>query len=221
MSDNKMPKPHGIPEKSNTKTMALTLAMNRMAANLPEVNPYAYRNEVMREEETERVCDENGKPAPARRTRPFFVRYDKEGITRADKGYTRDQLKEDGSRDSRHCDTLARNLKKAGHTRYDDVDAHHIVAWKHPAAAGSRTMLYDWRIAINDADNGVFLPASALAKPEQLQNAVGHDDIHRTTIYYSRVQNRLLNADPTDQASGRKALRKMRGDMLSGVFPVK
>ncbi|MEO5687253.1 MAG: AHH domain-containing protein [Burkholderiaceae bacterium] len=221
MPANKKLKPHGIFEQPVKKTKALTLAMNRMASNFPEVNPYAMRNEVMREEETERVCEENGQPAPARRTRPFFVRYDKKGITRADKGYTYDQLKEDGSRDSRHCVTLANNLKKAGHTRYDDVDAHHIVAWKHPAADGSRRMLYDWSIAINDADNGVFLPASTLAKPDMLQSAVGHDDIHRTAVYYSRVQNRLLNADPTVQASGRSALQKMRADMLSGVFPVK
>jgi hypothetical protein len=220
LSASKKSKSQGTIETPN-KTMALTIAMNRMAANIPEVNSYSYRNEVMREEEAERACEANGKPAPARRTRPFFVRYDKKGITREDKGYTRDQLKEDASRDSRHCVTLANNLKKAGHTRWDDVDAHHIVAWKHPAAGVSRTMLFDWKIAINDADNGVFLPASALAKPEELRDAVGHDDVHRTTVYYSRVQNRLLNADPTDQASGRKALKKMRADMLSGVFPVK
>ena len=153
LSASKKSKPQGTIETPN-KTMALTIAMNRMAANIPEVNSYSYRNEVMREEEAERACEANGKPAPARRTRPFFVRYDKKGVTREDKGYTRDQLKEDASRDSRHCVTLANNLKKAGHTRWDYVDAHHIVAWKHPAAGVSRTMLFDWKIAINDADGG-------------------------------------------------------------------
>ena len=82
-------------------------------------------------------------------------------------------------------------------------------------------MLYEWGIAINDADNGVFLPASALAKPDELKNAVGHHDVHRSALYYSRVESRLLDADPTSQVSGRTALRTMRADMLSGVFPVK
>ena len=137
------------------------------------------------------------------------------------KAYTSAQLEQDGDRDSRHCVTLARNLKKAGHARPGDVDAHHIVASGHPAAYGSRVMLYEWGIAINDADNGVFLPASALAKPDELKNAVGHHDVHRSALYYSRVESRLLDADPTSQVSGRTALRTMRADMLSGVFPVK
>ncbi len=222
MSANKKPKPHGIFEQPIKKTQALTLSLNRTSANQPGVNPYGIRNEVLREEEVARVCNENGMPAPARRRpRPFFVRYDKKGITRTDKGYSRAQLEEDGDRDSRHCVTLARNLKKAGHTRYDDVDAHHIVASGHPAAFTSRQMLYDWGIGINDADNGVFLPASASNKPEKLENAVGHDEIHRTALYYGRVEGRLLDADPTSQVSGRTALQTMREEMLSGVFPVK
>ncbi len=229
MSANKNPKPHGIFEKPIKKTEALTLSLNRAASNREGVNSYAIRNVILQEEETERVCEANGKPAPARRTRPFFVRYDKQGVTRADKGYTKEQLEQDAERDSRHCVTLARNLGKAGHKRYDDadtqrlqeVDAHHIVASGHPAALGSRYMLFDWGIGINDADNGVFLPASVLAKPEKLANAVGHDDIHRSPLYYARVESRLMDADPADQASGRGALRKMRADMLSGAFPVK
>ena len=221
LSASKKPKAPGIFENPIKKTKVLTIGVNRIASNHPGINPYGIRNQVLLEEETDRVCRENGKPAPARRARPFFVRYDKTGVTRADKAYTAAQLEQDGDRDSRHCVTLARNLKKAGHVRHADVDAHHIVASGHPAAFGSRQMLYDWGIAINDADNGVFLPASALAKPEQLGDAVGHDEVHRSAIYYSRVESRLLDADPASQASGRTSLRKMRADMLSGVFPVK
>lgn len=82
-------------------------------------------------------------------------------------------------------------------------------------------MLFYWGIGINDADNGVFLPASASQKPKKLENAVGHDEVHRSALYYGRVEGRLLDADPTSQVSGRTALKTMRQEMLSGVFPVK
>jgi hypothetical protein len=221
LSQGKKARARGIFEQPVAKTLAVTVGVNRIATNHPGVNPYDIRNQVLLEDEKDRICEENSMPAPARRTRPFFVRYDKSGVTRQDKGYTAAQLEQDGDRNSRHCVTLARNLKKAGYSRFDDVDAHHIVASGHPGAYASRLMLYGWQIAINDADNGVFLPACALAKAPQLANAVGHDDVHRSALYYSRVENRLLDADPASQASGRQSLRRMRADMLSGAFPVK
>ena len=215
------PRASGIFEQPTAKALDITVSANRIASNNAGVNPYGVRNEVLLEEEKERICGENSQPAPARRTRVFFVRYDSAGQTRANKGYTPAQLEQDGDRDSQHGRTLGGNLKKAGHAKFDDVDAHHIVAQGHPDAYPSRLMLYGWGIGINDVDNGVFLPASASAKAPELADAVGHDDLHRHAVYYVRVERRLGAVDQSVQAEGRAALRKMRADMLSGAFPVK
>lgn len=221
LSATKKPRASGIFEQPTKKVLDVNISANRITSNRQGVNPYGVRNEVLLEEEKERVCEENAKPAPARRPRGFFVWYDKSGQTRMDKGYTADQLEQDGDRDSKHRRALDRNLQKAGHKRFDNVDAHHIVARGHPDAFASRMMLYAWGIAINDADNGVFLPACTTAKPPELAKAVGHDEVHRSAVYYTRVERRLGDADQTSQPAGRAALRKMRADMLSGAFPVK
>jgi len=217
---NKKPRARGIFEQPVSKALDVTFSANRIASNHSGINPYDLRNQVLIEEEKDRICEQNGQPAPARKPRGFFVRYDTTGRTRADKGYTDVQLEEDGDRAANHRRTLDRNLKKAGHTRFANVCAHHIVARGHPDAFASRMMLYAWGIGVNDADNGVFLPASASAKAVQLTKAVGHDEVHRNAVYYVRVERRLSDAEQTNQAAGRAALRKMRGDMLSGAFPV-
>jgi hypothetical protein len=221
LSSNKKPRARGIFEQPMSKALDVTVSANRIASNHRSLNSYEVRNEVLLEEEKDRICEENGQPAPARRPRGFYVRYDSTGQTRGDKGYTDAQLEQDGGRDAKHRRTLDRNLTKAGQARYDDVDAHHIVARGHRDAYPSRLMLYGWGIGINDADNGVFLPASANAKAPELAKAVGHDEVHRNAGYYVRVERRLAAADQTQQAAGRGALRKMRADMLSGAFPVK
>lgn len=46
----------------------------------------------------------------------------------------------------------------SGATRPINVCAHHVVALKDEQAEPSRKKLFDWGIAIDDADNGVFLP---------------------------------------------------------------
>ena len=220
LSSNKKPRTRGIFEQPVAKALDATISANRLASNHPGLNGYGVRNEVLLGEEKDRICEENGRPAPARKPRGFFVRYDAAGQTRADKAYTAAQLEQDGDRDSQHGRTLGGNLKKAGHARFGEVDAHHIGAQGHPDAYPSRLMLYEWGIGINDVDSGVLLPASASAKAPELASAVGHDDVHRNAVYYVRVERRLGAADQSQQAEGRAALRKMRADMLSGTFPV-
>ncbi|MDP9123135.1 MAG: AHH domain-containing protein [Pseudomonadota bacterium] len=98
--------------------------------------------------------------------------------------------------------------------------AHHIVASGHPDAAGSRKMLYTWSIAINDADNGVFLPGKRGVEAPTRKDAVQYDDLHADERYYLLVERRLMLADQAVQQSGRNALREMRGEMVRGTFPV-
>lgn len=81
-------------------------------------------------------------------------------------------------------------------------------------------LLFDWRIGIDDADNGVFLPAEAGANIAGLENANAHDPIH-TKLYHATVASRLVGLDPYDAAVGRAELQAMRADMIAGVFPYK
>jgi hypothetical protein len=219
----KKPRATGIFEQPTKKALEITLSANRIATNKPGINPYELRNDVLIEEEKARICSENGLDAAPKPRRPIraYARYDAKGLTRVDKGYTADQLETDAEREgANHRRTLDRNLGKSGFVRVANVCAHHIVASGHPDADGSRRMLYAWGIGINDADNGVFLPARRSVTVPTLKDAVQHDDLHADDFYYLLVERRLLLADQAVQASGRSALRSMRGEMVKGTFPV-
>ncbi|MDP9125199.1 MAG: AHH domain-containing protein [Pseudomonadota bacterium] len=223
MPATKKPRASGIFEQPTTKALDITLSANRIATNKPGLNPYELRNDVLIEEEKTRICAANGvaaAPKPRKSPRPY-ARYDAKGLTRADKGYTADQLEGDADREgANHRRTLDRNLGKSGFVRVPNVCAHHIVASGHPDASGSRQMLYAWRIGINDADNGVFLPARRGLAVPTLKDAVQHDDLHADALYYALVERRLMLADEGSQVAGREALRDMRGEMIRGTFPV-
>jgi hypothetical protein len=218
----KLPRPRGIFEQPSTSAIDITVGANRLASNHPGLNPYELRNDLLVEQEKARICEENGQAAPARRPQRFFARYDDKGKTReAPTAYTSQQLEDDADRDgANHRRTLDRNLKKDGHARVANVCAHHIVASGHPDAYRSRLMLFAWGIGINDADNGVYLPAYAVTQVASLASAVPHDKLHASARYYLRVEARLLAVDKTSQPAGRGALRRMRGEMLAGSFPV-
>lgn len=223
LSATKKPRASGIFEQPTTKALDITLSANRIASNKSGLNPYDLRNDVLIEEEKTRICAENGVAAAPRPRKPpgAYARYDAKGSTRVDKNYTATQLETDAEREgANHRRTLDRNLGKSGFIRVPNVCAHHIVASGHPDADGSRQMLYAWRIGINDADNGVFLPARRGVTVATLKDAVQHDDLHADALYYLLVERRLLLADPALQESGRKALRDMRGEMIRGSFPV-
>lgn len=248
-------KPRGIFEAADPKTLALTVGVNRTAANhLDAVEPYWVRNALMLEREKERIRQENGFTAPlpepvipprarppvpvadpaaedakdaapagkkARKKADFYAAYDAKGRTLAPPApYTVEQLRYDADRDGSHRRTLSRNIERAGFAKPKNVCAHHIVAHREPEADLARERLYAWGIAINDADNGVFLPRfeDQRKRMREFPDATYHGAIH-TVVYYARVYQRLLLADDHDSESGRAQLRRMKGDMQAGKFP--
>lgn len=223
LSSPKKSRVSGIFENPSPLILEITITANRIAANKPGINPYRLRNALLVEEEKARICAENAvaRVRKPRRAPGPYARYDAKGLTRADKIYTDKELQVDAEREgANHRRTLDRNLGKAGYVRINNVCAHHIVASGHPDAYGSRRRLFKWGIGINDADNGVFLPGTRGIVVPTMEKAVQHDDLHADEGYYLLVDRRLSFADQSDQASGRKALRDMRDEMIGGTFPV-
>lgn len=123
-----------------------------------------------------------------------------------------------------HSKTLARNMSSAGDPKpVGEVESHHIVAWNALDARLSRLLLFGWRIAINDHDNGVHLPAYLRSTVVSLANASKHRPLH-TSIYHGQVYLRLASAarvDAADGKVGREALRAIKAKILLGTFPYK
>jgi hypothetical protein len=156
--------------------------------------------------------------APLRK--PTRIKYGKDGRTlTTPRPYTYDELKADAEyKIGGHSKKLGRNIVKLeGKKRPDDIDAHHIVSSTAKGAQGSRRLLFDWHIGINDADNGVFLPALGNVRVWWLTNAPWHKSIH-VPGYHSRVFAVLLQADRADPEAGRTKLRTMKADMRRGKF---
>ncbi len=116
-------------------------------------------------------------------------------------------------KDYNHRRTLSRNVVKAtGQARPADACAHHIVAANDPAADSSKVLLSDWGIGINDADNGVFLPASKVGMAGY-PSAVKHTSWH-SPQYHFAVYVRLVVQN--DTATGRAELKAIKSDLLDG-----
>jgi cyanophycinase-like exopeptidase len=88
---------------------------------------------------------------------------------------------------------LGRSLEAAGHTRPPGSAAHHIVAGGADDAEPARRVLANFGIGINDAANGVFLPASK--NSPNVMGAAVHASLH-TKRYYKAV-NKLLSTAKT------------------------
>jgi hypothetical protein len=108
---------------------------------------------------------------------------------------------------------LARSLEAAGHVRPPGAAVHHIVPLnaRAPAAKRAREILARFGIGINDAANGVFLPATRKA-PNPTGAAV-HSELH-TTRYYVTVNKRLGEAKTRAEAEA--ILASIRKELLSG-----
>ncbi|MCK9684908.1 AHH domain-containing protein [Scleromatobacter humisilvae] len=116
-------------------------------------------------------------------------------------------------RDYNHRRTLSRNLVNATQEgRPASSCAHHIVALRDSEAARSRVLLFRWGIGINDADNGVFLPARSVGLPGS-PNAAHHTPNHAPEYHYE-VFLRLRRG--TDSGGGRRELKDMKSDLLTG-----
>lgn len=108
---------------------------------------------------------------------------------------------------------LARALEAAGHSRPPGAAAHHIVAGNARLADPARKILRKLGIGINEASNGVFLPATRTS-PNPTGAAV-HSTLH-TRVYYRQVNRRLGSA--TTRAQAERILAEIRQILLDGGF---
>jgi hypothetical protein len=106
---------------------------------------------------------------------------------------------------------LGRALEAAGHVRAPGSAAHHIVSGSAPEAAQARAVLQKFGIGIDEAVNGVFLPANRAASNPA--GAAVHSTLH-TNEYYQQV-TRMLSA-ATTRAEAEAALNAIRQALLSG-----
>lgn len=125
----------------------------------------------------------------------------------------------DAARPANHSRTLARNLNlNAGAPRPKHVAAHHVVARLAGDARIARACLYAWGIAINDADNGVYLPRYLISQVPSLPTATAHSVLH-TALYYLEVNSRLYLIKHHPSHDGRVELRRIKQEILAGTFP--
>jgi hypothetical protein len=164
-------------------------------------NPYETGNELIVDKAKKKALYKNGMTLPASAQR----------------------LMEEAKRDIRHSQKLSRNMASGGYNKPTDAapgatSSHHIVAVGDDRAKDSRMLLFGWGIGINDIDNGVRLPSYVSSTVSSLPNATKHSKIH-TDTYYLTVFTTLSGADPSDQQSGRGALKYIKGQILGGIFP--
>ncbi len=125
----------------------------------------------------------------------------------------------DAARPARHSRILARNLNlNSGLPRPQFVAAHHIVAQQAWQAKPARLCLFAWGIAINDADNGVYLPRFASSVVPGMPHASIHQSLH-TDIYYAAVNIRLDKIRHFGTSVGRAELRLIKQELIAGIFP--
>ena len=106
---------------------------------------------------------------------------------------------------------LGEALEAAGALRPVESAAHHVVAGGAEAAAPARAVLKRFDIGINDAENGVFLPAN-LSSQNPAGSAV-HSTLH-TTDYYQTVNEMLSQAASRQDAL--EVLRTLQKNLLNG-----
>lgn len=121
---------------------------------------------------------------------------------------------------ARHSTTLAQNMASASIDRPKGVAAHHIVAHADSRAFPSQELLSGWGIAINDEDNGVYLPRFKKSVVAGMPDAIKHAALH-TGLCHLEVHARLVDIDPdaAHRRAGREALRGIKPQLLDGTFP--
>lgn len=180
--------------------MELTIVVNSALGDVPSINPYEVRNAKALAAAKGLVCYKNG-------------------ITKLPKSVKRLQADALEARD--HSLALSGNIQLArGEMQPQGADAHHIVSRTHKLARFSRGYLFAWRIGIDDADNGVFLPEKFNMGIAGLEKANAHSPIHGR-VYHTEVASRLLLRRKEPASAGRAELKAMREDMLAGTFPYK
>lgn len=171
---------------------------NLMMGGDKSVNTYAVRNDRALRKAKSLVCYKNG--------------FTKQRISVK-------RLQADALVKGSHSQALSGNIQLArGEMQPNDTDAHHIVARRHRLAAAARAYLFRWKIGIDDADNGVFLPKKLGAGIPGLESAVPHSPLH-SGPYHFEVTDRLRERAGEPASAGREELRAMRAEMIAGTFP--
>jgi hypothetical protein len=128
------------------------------------------------------------------------------------------KLRADAERQARHSRILSRNIKNAtGEAKHAEADAHHVVAQADKRARRSRSLLFNWGIGINDADNGIYLPKKWTSNVPGLEGATAHENIH-TADYHLAVQLRLLEVRRQNAARARLTLRDIKSEIVDNQF---
>ena len=109
---------------------------------------------------------------------------------------------------------LRRNMLRAGREAGKGTAAHHIVASTDGRASIARKVLKEFKIDINDPDNGVFLPANS--KSPNPNRAVVHSTLN-TKAYLDAVNRRLSGAKTRQDALW--ILQSIRLDLETGNRP--
>lgn len=106
---------------------------------------------------------------------------------------------------------LAANMAENGVTRPLNSAAHHLVAFADQRAGQARAILEKAGIDINDAVNGVFLPANT--RVSNMFGGTAHTTIH-TNAYYKAITARLQKTENV-----REELNLIRKEIINGTFP--
>ena len=104
--------------------------------------------------------------------------------------------------------------EKLGRVMATGESTHHIVALDHELAIKSREILAKFGIDIDDAVNGVFLPA--FKKSPNPKGSIVHATLANKKVYYEKVEKALKQAKTPAQAV--EQLRKIRKALLDGTF---
>lgn len=107
---------------------------------------------------------------------------------------------------------LARNLVRSGSMRRAGEAAHHIVAKGAERAAPARAALERVGVQIDEAVNGVFLPATRGA----VGDAINHLTMH-TKAYYDSVNEATRNVQTRQQAI--EVLKRIGEGLKEGQLP--
>ena len=111
---------------------------------------------------------------------------------------------------------LARHIKATGVSRPPNVAAHAIVSGTHPEAQAARKILAQFKIRIDDPDNGVYLPRDSRFIPhEKMPDAACHAKVH-TEQYYVNI-TRILRQS-TSETDCRVALRLIAKKLREGTL---
>ena len=106
---------------------------------------------------------------------------------------------------------LARNLERSGVARKAGEAAHHIVAKAAQAAEPARRILQQAGVKVNEAVNGVFLPAVKGYAGQTMNHLTLH-----TKAYYDAVNEVLSSAQTRQEVV--EALQTIKDGLLNGTF---